>query len=772
MFNFSNYTLSNEEWQVVKLGLKYVPDPQWSEKDFTQLKTDLKQFQVKLRREEHFRRHVTNDNNTLNNEPTQTRKDMFANPSRWVPDPSDDRIFQSILENIGQQANTQPERHKQFKSNVTREQRKAIGSLARNNEIVLKEADKGGATVILNKQDYHAKMYEILQDSTTYKQITNYSINTTKRKIEAFIKKHEDALTKKERLYLKNFEMKTGYIYGLPKIHKCPKLKEKTQECILDNKDTLEENFTEFKIPFRPIVSGRHCPVSRLSELLKKILRPFEQRLPHLMRDSYDFLGTLEDSVPKDTTMVAIDIVALYPSITNQLGRDATEYWLDMHPELLGDFSKTFVMNLLDLVQSNVFMTFNHDTYQQVEGTAMGKAHAPPYANLVVSFLISTKLLPMIASNHNEGAASHINKHIKLFLDDGFLFLDEKQITATDLLEHLNRMDPAIRFTMDVSSTEIPFLDVLIKLRHDPNNPTRTTIITDIYSKPTDSFNYFDFQSCAPRHVKRNIPYTLARRIATIVSDDKLKTQRLAELRPKLQRRGYPERLIGDAINKAESLERKILLQTKEKEPTPKDRIIFTSTYNPRIVDPAIRLKQACMNLKHTTANMPTTLIAARRQPPNLRRILSLSKKRDQYIEQNEAGGQPFTRCEDKRCKTCPASIQEGNFTTQNGTVLTRKHAMSCKSKDLIYMIICNGCGGEYIGETGRTLSERMNLHRSHISCIENGKLQVSKHIRTCASNLETKFKIFPFFKCNKGSHYHREVVEQEFRELVRPGLH
>ena len=169
---------------------------------------------------------------------------------------------------------------------------------------------------------------------------------------------------------------------------------------------------------------------------------------------------------------------------------------------------------------------------------------------------------------------------------------------------------------------------------------------------------------------------------------------------------------------------------------------------------------------------MPTKIIAARRQPPNLRRILSLSKKRDQYTEETPKEGQRFNRCTDKRCKTCPASIEEGTITTLNGTLLTRTHAMNCKSKDLVYMIICSGCGGEYIGETGRTLSERMNLHRSHIGSVANGNLKVSKHIRRCASNLDTKFKIFPLYKCDKGSHTYREVVEQGFRDLVRPSLH
>ena len=59
-------------------------------------------------------------------------------------------------------------------------------------------------------------------------------------------------------------------------------------------------------------------------------------------------------------------------------------------------------------------------------------------------------------------------------------------------------------------------------------------ISTDIYHKPTDTFNYFPFGSCAPRHISRNIPYNLGRRIAAIVSDPKVRELRFNELKHRL----------------------------------------------------------------------------------------------------------------------------------------------------------------------------------------------------------------------------------------------
>lgn len=55
-------------------------------------------------------------------------------------------------------------------------------------------------------------------------------------------------------------------------------------------------------------------------------------------------------------------------------------------------------------------------------------------------------------------------------------------------------------------------------------------IETDIYYKETDGKQYLLFDSWHPRHTKTNIPFCLARRILTIVSDDETITERFREL--------------------------------------------------------------------------------------------------------------------------------------------------------------------------------------------------------------------------------------------------
>ena len=48
--------------------------------------------------------------------------------------------------------------------NLTKNERKALDSLANDMSIVIKEADKGGGIVIMNKDFYKTKFLEMLDD--------------------------------------------------------------------------------------------------------------------------------------------------------------------------------------------------------------------------------------------------------------------------------------------------------------------------------------------------------------------------------------------------------------------------------------------------------------------------------------------------------------------------------------------------------------------------------------------------------------------------------
>ena len=99
-------------------------------------------------------------------------------------------------------------------------------------------------------------------------------------------------------------------------------------------------------------------------------------------------------------------------------------------------------------------------------------------------------------------------------------------------------------FLVCLGCKELPFLDVMIRKE-------KTCLTTDIYYKPTDSFQYLPYTSSHPRHTKNNIPYNLARRICMIIKDHDKRKQRLLDLKQILLDKNYPAEIINIGIEKA-----------------------------------------------------------------------------------------------------------------------------------------------------------------------------------------------------------------------------
>ena len=75
----------------------------------------------------------------------------------------------------------------------------------------------------------------------------------------------------------------------------------------------------------------------------------------------------------------------------------------------------------------------------------------------------------------------------------------------------------------------------------------------DIYYKSTDTHRCLPFSSNHPNHYKKNITFTLARRICTIVEDAEAKKRHLENLKNELQKISIPK-TIECGIKKALSI--------------------------------------------------------------------------------------------------------------------------------------------------------------------------------------------------------------------------
>lgn len=78
-------------------------------------------------------------------------------------------------------------------------------------------------------------------------------------------------------------------------------------------------------------------------------------------------------------------------------------------------------------------------------------------------------------------------------------------------------------------------------------------------------------------------------------------------------------------------------------------------------------------------------------------------------------------KCTSTRCQTCqhvPLTKRFVSNYTRRSYII--KDTLDCKSHNIIYLINCKKCKKQYVGETGRQLSERLANHKSNIKLKRN----------------------------------------------------
>ena len=164
--------------------------------------------------------------------------------------------------------------------------------------------------------------------------------------------------------------------------------------------------------------------------------------------------------------------------------------------------SNKSVLELLKLVLNCNNFEFNGKHYKQIKGTAMGTKVAPTFANIFmgkfeIDFVYTHRLYSKVMAWFR-------------FIDDIFFIftgtLDELKQFFHDMNNTKHR---TIQFTMEYSNDKINFLDTTIQISNG-------SLVSTLYTKPTDSHSYLLYESCHPKHIVASIPYSQFLRIRRI----------------------------------------------------------------------------------------------------------------------------------------------------------------------------------------------------------------------------------------------------------------
>ena len=175
---------------------------------------DNEQFCRRLRLQEYFSTKnryncsSTNNNKTKQWTPPDGRNqfiDSFVNRARTYYD----NFVSSISHDTG--------------SNLQNNQQSALKDLSSNNDIVIKEADKGGAITIINKEDYITDCNTLLEDNSAYHKTTIDMMQTHLKEAENLLN-NITAANKQVVSKPLPTQPKPGLFYALPKLHKLKQL--------------------------------------------------------------------------------------------------------------------------------------------------------------------------------------------------------------------------------------------------------------------------------------------------------------------------------------------------------------------------------------------------------------------------------------------------------------------------------------------------------------------------------------------------------------------
>ena len=596
----------------------------------------------------------------------------FVLKSSWQP-PKQGRDLETFISSVESDITSHKPNNPRH-DNLTKAERQALFSLQRNNDIVIKPADKGSAVVVMDREHYISEAERQLSDSRHYKPLDHDPTDEFAKKVSLAVHSmYEDGhISEKNMDFLIVDRPRAGRFYLFPKIHKAGN-------------------------PGRPIVSANGHPTEKISEFVDLHLQPHVLDLPSHLKDTTDYLRKLDEAGPvsQETLLVSLDVTALYTNIPHQDGIQACEEAWDRR-HVKDPPTKTLVELLTIILKCNNF-EFNGRHYLQVQGTAMGTKMAPAYANIFMG-----KLEGQLLRTVQLKPFSWLR-----FIDDIDMKWGHGQDNLQTFLEEANNFHPTIKFTAETSNDNHVFLDTNSTLVGD-------SIQVDLYTKPTDTHQYLLPTSCHPKHICRNIPYSLALRIRRICSTTDAFENRVKELTSHLKRRGYSLQEISTAIAKARSHKRGDLLSYRPKEESTDTATPFVMTYHPElpkvkeivnkhwsIIDSSERLKKV----------FPKKPVMAYRRPKSLRDLLVKARLPQDPMDNTPPG--ESKPCGGRACSCCKVMTPTQVAKSSNGAPVKLKHQTNCKSKNVVYLITCTKCNKQYIGETGQPLHKRINGHRS-----------------------------------------------------------
>lgn len=632
----------------------------------------------------------------------------FKKKSTFIPPRNRNASLDTYCRLVENDVKSLLKKKKEYKvyNNMSKEERDALHDLSKDNKVIVRPADKGGAIVLQNVGDYEMEIKKQLTDSVFYEKLPSDPSKRLKSHVHSKLLLHFNnaEFDKSTHDFLKVEHPVIPVFYTLPKIHK--------------GLDT--------PVKGRPIVSGIDSLTENISAYVDHFIKSEVVTLPSYVKDSIDLIKLLKsfDVTTDELLLVTFDVQSLYTNIPHQGGIEALQHFLSLRPPMSKP-SLECILDLADIVLSNNFFRFQNEFYIQKKGTAMGSKMAPNYACLYMGLFEKEHVLNPVNPFYSQ------IRFYKRFIDDIFLIMESTVDELTEFHNYLNSCNEHLKFTVEYDRHSISFLDVRVYREEDQ-------IKTDLFRKPTDRNTILRGDSFHPSPLLKSLPVSQFHRIRRICSDDPSYSAQAEVLKNRFLSRGYKEEWVDAAKERFDQSSQDECLIPKVKNKKHKNNKNNQGSspnccvkYSPlasefkHTIHKHWHIIESDEALKKVFPDKPKMIF---KRAANLRDTLVKSDMRPQnplpvFLAMPDGN----YKC--GNCAQCSYTHKCKFFShPHTGKNISIRGAITCSTTHVVYLIRCP-CGLAYVGKTTRPLRTRMSEHRSSIRT-EDERSPVAAHFK------------------------------------------